>query len=209
PLSDEEGKAKMPSQQIKRIEDFFPETRKHKLFQDPDELVKAEQFITTPAKTRSALTAQLARHRRGYPLGDVWWNVLNWYVKNEERNSTAYQVLQGLFYQNKPVNLSKETVGALYDKQVKASVSRLETYYRCSYQHFAKYSLRLDERKTYKLDAPDIGQLFHEALKIITEWIQEEGRDFSKLNKKDSSAYAHRAIDKLAPILQHQILHSS
>ena len=54
----------------------------------------------------------------------------------------------------------------------------LETYYRCSYQHFAKYSLGLEERRTYKLDAPDIGQLFHEALKTITEWVQAEGKEF-------------------------------
>ncbi|MHA6251665.1 helicase-exonuclease AddAB subunit AddB [Oceanobacillus sp. CAU 1775] len=209
PLSDEEGKAKMPSQLIKRMEDFFPVTREHALLQDPDELVEAKRFITTPTKTRSALSAQLARHLRGYPLDEVWWDVLNWYMTNEPKNSTTYHVLQGLYYQNRPIDLSDEVIEELYPKQVKASVSRLETYYRCSYQHFAKYSLNLDERKTYKLDAPDIGQLFHEALRVITEWVQHEGRDFSQLTQKDSSAYANRAIGTLAPILQHQILHSS
>lgn len=208
-LSDAEGKGKMPSQLIKRIEDLFPEAKEHALLQDPDELIEAERFITTPAKTRSALTAQLARHRRGYPLAEIWWHVLNWYIEHERKHGTAYRVLQGLYYENKPINLSKETIENLYPKKIKASVSRLETYYRCSYQHFAKYSLKLNERETYKLDAPNIGQLFHEALKIITEWIQVEGKDFSQLTKKDSNTYANRAIGRLAPILQHQILHSS
>src|SRR5699024_11826196 len=94
-------------------------------------------------------------------------------------------------------------------KKVKTSISRLESYYRCSYQHFARYSLGLEERKTYQLDAPDIGLLFHEALKTITEWIQEEGQDFAKLTKQDASGYAQKAVNKLSPILQHQILHSS
>lgn len=209
PLSDEEGKGKMPSQLVKRIEDFFPATKEHILLQDPDELVEANRFITTPTKTRSALTAQLARHLRGYPLENVWWHVLNWYMEHESKNSTTHHVLRGLYYQNNPVDLSEEVVEGLYPQQIKSSVSRLETYNRCSYQHFAKYSLNLDERKTYKLDAPDIGQLFHEALKVITEWVQHEGRDFSQLTKNDSSAYANRAIGRLAPILQHQILHSS
>lgn len=208
-LSDEEGKGKMPSQLIKRIEDLFPATKEHHLFQDPDELVSAERFITTPAKTRSALTSQLARYRRGYPLSDVWWHVLNWYMEHQEKYNTTYNVLQGLYYQNKPIDLEEETIENLYPKQIKASVSRLETYYRCSYQHFAKYSLNLKERETYKLDAPDIGQLFHEALKVITEWIQKEGKDFSQLSKQDSNTYANRAVGNLAPILQHQILHSS
>ncbi len=209
PLSDEEGKSKMPSQLIKRMEDLFPSCSNHLLLQDPDELTDADRFITTPVKTRAALTAQLARSRKGYPVKPVWWHVLNWYIENHPKYSTTYTILQSLYYQNRPINLTKETTEQLYPKQVKASVSRLESYYRCSYQHFAKYSLKLDERKTYKLDAPDIGQLFHEALKKITEWIQAEGKDFSQLSKSDSAGYAQKAVDNLAPILQHQILHSS
>lgn len=209
PLSDEEGKSKMPSQLIKRMEDLFPTCAEPILLQDPDELMEAERFITTPLKTRSALTAQLARNRKGYPIQTVWWHVLNWYMNHHAKYGTTYTVLQSLYYQNQPVNLSKETVEKLYPKQVKASVSRLESYYRCSYQHFAKYSLGLEERRTYKLDAPDIGQLFHEALKTITEWIQMENKDFAGLTKKDTDKYAQQAMGKLAPILQNQILHSS
>ncbi|WP_163971994.1 helicase-exonuclease AddAB subunit AddB [Oceanobacillus halotolerans] len=209
PLSDEEGKAKMPSQLVKRLEDLFPVCQDHLLLQDPDELVDAERFITTPLKTRAALTAQLAREQKGYPIKPVWRHVLNWYVTHHEKYDTTYRILQSLFYQNQPVNLEKETTEQLYPKQLKASVSRFEMYHRCSYQHFANYSLGLAERKTYKLDAPDIGQLFHEALKKIMEWIQAEGREFASLTKKDTNQYAQKAITNLAPILQHQILHSS
>ncbi|WP_096270328.1 helicase-exonuclease AddAB subunit AddB [Paucisalibacillus globulus] len=209
PLSDEEGKSKMPSQLVKRIEDMFPACKEHILLQDPDELLEADRFITSPVKTRSALTAQLARSRKGYPVKSVWWHVLNWYMINQPKYDTTYNILQSLFYENTPSNMEEETVEQLYPKQLSTSVSRLETFYSCSYQHFAKYSLGLNERKTYKLDAPDIGNLFHEALKIITEWIQEEGKDFAHLTKKDTDQYAERAVSSLAPILQHQILHST
>jgi len=208
PISDEEGKAKMPSQLVKRIKDLFPECSVS-LLQEPDELFEADRFITTPEKTRAALTSQLARDQKGYPIQDVWWHVLNWYINHHEKNGTTYAVLQSLYYENKPVDLKTETVEKLYPKQVKTSVSRLESYYRCSYQHFAQYSLGLKERQTYKLDAPDIGLLFHEALKTITEWIQAEGNDFAKLTQKDAKGYAKKAVTKLSPILQHQILHSS
>ncbi|MBY7143071.1 helicase-exonuclease AddAB subunit AddB [Virgibacillus sp. NKC19-3] len=209
PLSDEEGKSKMPSQLIKRMEDLFPARRDHILLQDPDELIEADRFITTPLKTRSALTAQLARGRKGYPIHSIWWHVLNWYIDHYPKYGMTHTILQSLYYQNKPINLASETVEKLYPQQVKASVSRLESYYRCSFQHFAKYSLNLDERKTYKLDAPDIGQLFHEALKTITEWIQADGREFAQLSKHETDDYAQKAVIHLAPILQHQILHSS
>ncbi|WP_047982479.1 helicase-exonuclease AddAB subunit AddB [Ornithinibacillus contaminans] len=209
PLSDEEGKAKMPSQLIKRVQEMFPACKERMLLQDPDELYEADRFITSPIKTRSALTAQLARSRKGYPVKPIWWNVLNWYMENHKKYGTTYTILQSLFYKNTPSAIEADTVEKLYPKQVLASVSRLETYYRCSYQHFAKYSLGLDERKTYKLDAPDIGNLFHEALRIMTEWIQAEGKDFAHLTRQETDAYAERAVTTLAPILQHQILHSS
>lgn len=209
PLSDEEGRAKTPSPLIKRIEDLFPQTKNHLLLQDPDELLEADRFITTPAKTRGALTAQLARYLKGYPIKDVWWHVLNWYITNQPKHDTTHTIVQSLYYENKPKNLSKQTTAQLYPKEIQASVSRLESYYSCSYQHFAKYSLGLEERKIYKLDAPDIGQLFHEALKKITETIQKEGKDFSQLNAHETSDYAAKAMADLAPILQHQILHSS
>lgn len=209
PISDEEGKAKMPSQLISRIEDLFPVCCDRLLLQNPDELLEADRFITTPMKTRAALTTQLARHQRGYPVKDIWWHVLNWYIHHHEKYGTTYGVLQSLYYENKPVDLKTDTVQQLYPRQVKTSVSRLESYYRCSYQHFAQYSLGLKERQIYKLDAPDIGLLFHEALKTITEWIQSEGTDFAKLTERDADGYAKKAVNKLSPILQHQILHSS
>ncbi|MFC4403207.1 helicase-exonuclease AddAB subunit AddB [Gracilibacillus xinjiangensis] len=209
PLSNEEGKMKAASPLVKRIEEIFPERLEKITLQDPEEMMDAKRFITTPVKTRGALTAQLARILRGYPIDSIWDHVLNWYIEQSENKATNQMVLKGLFYQNRPKNLSKETVEQLYSKEIKASVSRLETYHRCSYQHFARYNLGLEERQTYKLDAPDIGQLFHEALKQITEWVQKEGRNFADIYDKEARTYANRAIGHLAPVLQHQILHSS
>lgn len=208
PISDEEGKTKMPSQLVSRIDDLLP-GNEHVLLQEADELIEAERFISTPVKTRSALTAQLARYQKGYTIKSEWWHVLNWYINNEDKYGATYMTLRSLYYKNEPVNLSEDTVGQLYPKQITTSVSRLESYYQCSYKHFAGYSLGLQERKTYKLDAPDIGLLFHEALKTIMEWIQKEGRNFGDLTEQDSQGYAQKSVEKLSPILQHQILHSS
>ncbi|MCA0969639.1 helicase-exonuclease AddAB subunit AddB [Halobacillus litoralis] len=209
PLSNEEGKSKLPAPIIQRVEEWFPHCREHVLLQDPDDLHEARRFITNPTKTRSALTSQLARYLKGYAMDPVWWGVLNWYINKEKPNQLTNRVLQSLFYQNKPSDLSEDTTKQMFPKQVKTSVSRLETYHRCSYQYFARHSLGLEERKTYKLDAPDIGQLFHEALKQITEWVQGEGRNFAQLNRMDSDRYAEQATLELAPILQNQILKSS
>lgn len=209
PLSDTEGKAKMPASLIKRIKDLFPKLPKSILLQDPEEMVEADRFVTTPQKTLSALTSQLAKYQRAYPIDSVWWSALNWYLARKEKDPMIDVVLNSLFYQNKPVDLEKTTVDQIYPSEIQASVSRMEMYHRCSYQHFAQYTLKLSDRPTYKLDAPDIGSLFHEALKTITEWVQQDGLSFSDLNQAQANEYANRALAKLAPILQHQILHSS
>lgn len=209
PISNSEGKAKVASSLIKRMEELFPQQWDKILLQDPEEMTDARRFVTTPRKTRGALTSQLARQLRGYPIDPIWQNVLNWYIENIEDKLTNQRVLRGLFYQNKPTNLSSTTVEKMYPEKIKASVSRLEMFYRCSYQHFARYGLGLEERQTYKLDAPDIGQLFHEALKQITEWIQKDGLRFADIHEQEARNYANKAISYLAPVLQHQILHSS
>lgn len=208
-LSDEEGSSRLASSLIRRLTDLFPSCQQPILLQDLDDMVDADRFITVPEKTRSALTAQLARKKRGYPIQPSWLHVLNWYINNHSKESMTYDMLQSLYYENKPRDLKEDTVAQMYPKKVKTSVSRLEMHYRCSFQHFAQYSLGLQERKIYKLDAPDIGQLFHEALKTITEWVQKEEQDFAALTKQKSDQYAQRAIQSLGPILQHRILTSS
>ena len=207
-IADSDGKTKTPSPLIERMKQFFPSIQTE-LLMEPDELSDAKRFITTKEMTRAPLTVQLSRYLRGYSMQDTWWNVLNWYIRNEEKHSVTYNVLQSLYYENKPKPLAKKTVQKLYDKNVHTSVSRLEMMYRCSYQHFVQYSLDVSERRTYKLEAPDIGQLFHEALKTITEWVQREGKDFGKITREEAERYADESIHHLAPLLQHQILTSS
>src|SRR5699024_8933355 len=125
---------------IRRLQDLFPQLIEKIKLQDPDELYESERFITTQSETRAALSLQFSRYLRGYNIQDVWWNVLNWYIKREEKHDITYKVMQSLFYENKPVTLSRQTVKKMYEKDIEGSVSRLEMFYRCSYQHFAQYN---------------------------------------------------------------------
>src|SRR5699024_11280823 len=101
------------------------------LIQVPEEVKDATRFITTSRKTRSPLIAQLSRYMNGYAVDDIWFSVLNWYINHETFNESTKKVLESLFYENKPVNLSEEATKAFYPQKIETSVSRLETYYRC------------------------------------------------------------------------------
>ncbi|MDV2583205.1 helicase-exonuclease AddAB subunit AddB [Alkalibacillus haloalkaliphilus] len=208
PLSDEEGKQKMPASIVKQLKEMFADLDEKFLLDDEDD-EDPMRFITNPVKARAILTAELSKYLRGYPTHDVYWDTLHWFMNEESKKGQAQTVLSSLFYRNEPQSLQDDTASQLFDQTMRSSVSRLETYHQCAYHYFAKYTLGLQERNLYKLEAPDIGQLFHESLRYITEWVFEDGKAFFELTSDDILKYARRAVEQLAPMLQHQILFSS
>ena len=49
------------------------------------------------------------------------------------------------------------------------SVSRLELFASCAYEHFLQYGLRLAQREIYEVKAADLGTVFHKALDLFFE----------------------------------------
>ena len=66
----------------------------------------------------------------------------------------------GLFFNEKP---TKDGKGKIY----LTSISQLETYFACPYQHFVKYGLRATERQDDVLDVRETGNLLHEVLEKV------------------------------------------
>src|SRR5690606_6630304 len=86
------------------------------------------------------------------------------------------------------------------------SVSRVERFVSCPFQHFSIYGLRLKERKQYRLAAPDMGQLFHAALGKLAN---ELGDRWGKTSANEIKQEVGLIVDQLIPRLQSQILLSS
>jgi ATP-dependent helicase/nuclease subunit B len=210
PLANEEGKALMPSLYIKRIQDGFPNHTKLLFMTDPTELSEEEQldYISHQNRSLSYLTTQLQMKKRNYPVADFWWDVYNWYMAGAEKQ-TAVQVLRSLDYKNSVKRLSEETSQDLYGDMIQASVSRMELYNSCPFSHFAGHGLKLRERQIFRLEAPDIGELFHAALKYIAETVMISKLTWSDLTKEQSEKLAKEAVESLAPKLQNEILLSS
>src|SRR5699024_11446274 len=95
-ISDSQGNRRFPAQIIQRLYEFFPNMEAPFLLSEPDELNEASRFITTPEKTRPPLTVQLSRQLRGYPMQDIWLDVLAWYMKKEKKDEIAYKGVQSL-----------------------------------------------------------------------------------------------------------------
>ncbi|MDP4085058.1 MAG: helicase-exonuclease AddAB subunit AddB [Bacillota bacterium] len=210
PLANDEGKALIPSSFIKRMKDMFPNSYDHFYVTDPAELTENEQlhFVSAPETTLSHLTSQLQLIKKNYPIHDFWWDVYNYFME-KPWNEKASKVISSLFYLNQAKKLSKETAEELYGDTIQASVSRMELFNSCPFSHFIRYGLRLKDRRIFRLEAPDIGDLFHAALKYISETVNDQNISWANLTKNQCEILAKQAVDALAPRLQNEILLSS
>lgn len=211
PIANEEGKALLASPYIKRIKEMFPNLVEKLTVNDPSELMDEEQldYISHPNRAIGYLTNQLQLKMRKYPMADFWWDVYHYYIENPFEKQRALHVISSLFYQNQAKQLSEEISQDLYGDTILASVSRMELFHACPFSHFATHGLKLQEREIFKLEAPNIGDLFHGALKWIAEELQKKGISWANLTQEQCGHLAKEAVAFLAPMLQHQILLSS
>jgi ATP-dependent helicase/nuclease subunit B len=210
-LADEEGKSLTPSVLINRIKQLYKNLEEQLVVNDPFEKKEHDQliYLTSPQKTLSYLAAELRHWQKGYPIAPFWWDVYDWFIRHETWAKETKAILSSLFYKNEAKPLPQETSQALYGRHIQASVSRMERFKSCAFSHFVSYGLRLKERQIHRLEAPDIGQLFHAALKLIDDHLRISGEDWRQLTKEKCRLLAEETVAKLAPRLQHNILLSS
>ncbi|MGF7185446.1 ATP-dependent helicase/nuclease subunit B [Desulfitispora alkaliphila] len=211
PLADEEGKALLPSNLLNLIKKLFPQLKEQMIYPEPGEEMGGDDlnYVTLPRQTLSHLVASLRQWRRGYPVDELWWEVYNWYVKDSELKQQAAIMLGSLFYTNQEQKLNRRTGEVLFGNKLQVSVSRIEKYKQCPFAHFAHHGLKLRERKIFRLETPDLGQLFHQALTLFTQRVISEKRDWATISQEESMELAAQAVDELAPQIQSEILMSS
>ena len=145
----------------------------------------------------------------GGRMADLWWETYNWYAEQPAWQMKLQSLVQALQYTNKENGLSSKTSKLLYGQNLRASVSRMEKYVACPFSHFVSHGLRLQERRVYRLDAPDIGQLFHAALNQFVQKLQQDQLDWGSLTAEQCMERSAQVVDELAPRLQGEILLSS
>lgn len=211
PLADEEGKALQPSMVINRLKSMFPESEEQLIAPEPesDDNATSSPYVTGPQRALVYALGQVRRWRRGYPIAPLWWDVYNWLAQTPQWREDGRRLFGSLFYENKEHRLSRETSRQLYGDTIQASVSRMERFSACPFQQFASHGLRLKEREVYRLEAPDIGQLFHSALSLIADHLRQDNKHWDELSDVECAKLAGVFVDQLVPKLQKAILLSS
>ena len=200
--SNDEGKEFLPSYIYTHLKNMFKESVEQHIGRESEEDVY--EHLTTHSQTVAHLIAVLKQDasQRAY-----YEPLLNYY---KEKQPLIYQTIMNILnYQNDVVSLDEQLTKQLYSEEIVASVSRLELFNQCEFAHYLRYGLRLKERPTYQLDLPHIGELYHEALKRISEMIKRENRSFSDLSVQECQTLARLVADELSEQLLYRVLRQS
>lgn len=213
PIADEEGKAIMPSIYMKRLKGLLPHVETKLVIVDPLDLPIEEQreFINHKDVTLSYLIAQLKKQQL-VPIDPLWLDVKQYYQTNPLYQSKLEKLLQSINYENKTERLKQDLAHELFTKtkeiastestetkkELVASVSRMEKFNSCHFAHFAHYGLNLRERKIYRLQNFDIGELFHEVLQLLSEQVSQKKIMWEDLTKEKSNELAEQFINEVS-----------
>lgn len=207
--ADEEGKSLLPSEIVRHLRQLFPGIAVCRKAAEPSAAMdpaEQRQFVAHPQRTLSYLINMLREWQQGAAIAPFWWDLYNWYAIRPDWQPKLQLLASSLTYRNEVTVLTRDTARQLYGGRMQVSVSRMERFISCPFQHFAIHGLKLRERKQYRLEAPDVGQLFHAALSKLAG---DFGHRWGTLSRAEIKAAAAQTVDGLAPKLQAQILLSS
>ena len=118
-----------------------------------------------------------------------------WYAEQADWNQKLDRLMDAVFYSRKEEPIGKAVARTLYGTLLEGSVTRLEQFAACSYAHFLQYGLRLKEREEYGLQAVDMGNVFHDALKYFSDKIEASEYDWFHVPEEKRTAWMEEALE--------------
>ncbi|KAA1042571.1 helicase-exonuclease AddAB subunit AddB [Macrococcus equipercicus] len=188
-LMGEDGSARRPSSYINQLKAIFPELSTHVIAED----TRPEQLVETVRTGIPYIISHLE--------APEWYAVAEW-MKRIPVFNEVYRLKD---YTNATLQLSEQRSVELYGEEIKASVSRFESYNNCPFQHFAAHGLRLNERTPFEFQHFELGNIFHHALKLISEEIKDS---IITMSKESLRRYVEVTLKDLLPEVQYQVLYS-
>lgn len=101
--------------------------------------------------------------------------IIRWYEKNNPEMLRELS-LAGLD-ENEALPLLEGTAGRLYKRgdAFVMSASKLESYQHCPFSYFLRYGIRAEELREYESGGREIGDVYHECLKGVSQRLIQEG----------------------------------
>jgi ATP-dependent helicase/nuclease subunit B len=203
PLGDEEGKGLSPSHIIEYIKKCLPEIEEELVPQDPPGFPNTDLDYVVPARIQGATVRMLSKLREGNYPGDIWM------AAYRHLALTRSPSLNSLSFSNEVQPLDRNRVRALYGRTILTSVSRLERFGQCPFQHFARDGLGLKERDVFKMEPSTAGTFLHETMKAIVDQISKDSTSWRAFLRDGADSVVDQVMDQMIPNVAGEILTSS
>ncbi len=190
----EEGEEYRPSYVIYRILNLFPK------------LNVSNEHLSRDFFDRIAADGGTKEFLRGFAGGTATTEepeiqeLCGWFSEHPEAWSLAVsmeELVRAREDEESQDKLDTKLAQALYSQCLHGSVSRLECYAACAYQHFLKYGLRLEERPEYRVSPFDVGNAFHDALKRYSEKVKQSDYTFRQIPAEVMTKYMDEAVEEM------------
>lgn len=199
-----EGKAIRPSYLIHKIMKLYPKMA----IRDEDKNSLDLSYILGTRNGISYLSEGL-RNYSSVEVTDEWKELYSWYFRNEENKKVLDQLIDGAFYSNEELGLTKAVANALYGNEMSNSVTRLERYAACAYAHFMNYGLELMERQEYHIAVPDLGNIFHKAIDLFSKKLKDSEYNWHTVTDEVRESYVIQSVEEATLEYGNTILKSS
>ncbi len=110
----------------------------------------------------------------------VWLSLYEWGRSAKPVAATVRAALRALAPPDK-ARLSPEAAGALWPPPYRTSITRLESFAACPFQHFARYGLRLAPRPIHEIAELDMGRIYHTIMEQFVNELMETGRTLREM----------------------------
>ncbi len=204
-----DGQSARPSYLIQEVRRLYPHLAVEEVSRltfDRQELTPGQGLAPLITGLRLAAAGQSAA-AAGDPA--AWQELYTWYRKDPKWQGELNELLDAAYFHNPVQGLSGETARRLYGEAFESSVSRLQTYAECPYQHFLHYGLRLQERQEYQFAGMDLGNVCHEALDRYNKKLTERGLKWTEIPEQESRELIRDCVDESVADYQNAVLYSS
>ena len=189
-LADADGNALRPSYLIARIQELFPKVP----VRTGTERTYMERLVT-PAGSIRELTEALTAVR-SQSAGPEQTALIGWFGRQKEWQEKLGRLLDAACFSNQESQIGRTVARALYGTLLEGSVTRLEQFAACAYAHFLQYGLQLQERETFGLEAVDMGNIFHGALKYFSDAVDESAYDWFHVPEEKRIQWMEEALER-------------
>lgn len=138
-----------------------------------------------------------------------WKGLCSWYLNNEELKQDLISYIEEAVLPTEESRISRAAAESLYGKETRGSVTRLEQYAACAFAHFISFGLKLRERTLFRLNAPDMGNIFHEALERFARRLKEEGLSWGEVDDELREKFTEECVEEAAMEYGNRIFQSS